>query len=265
MVAAPVKTVLRTCGVRRHRVAATRAWLERNALPFVEHGEGLRSRVLCYHSVGTPRWGINDVSPAQFRRHIELALDLGFHFVPASVITTGSTEPRLAVTFDDGVASVATTAAPMLRDYGIPFTVFVVTGWSDGDPRFADGSVLDWKQLEALADAGAAIGSHSVTHANPRYLAPDQLEYELAGSRAVIRDRLGLDATAFAIPMGTSRDWSPAAQQLACQAGYRAVYAQSEERRAPGTIARTFVTKYDNDRIFRAALHGAFDRWEEWA
>ena len=40
----------------------------------------------------------------------------------------------LTTSFD----GVATTAAPILRDYGIPFSVFVVTSWSDGDPRFAE-------------------------------------------------------------------------------------------------------------------------------
>jgi len=29
-------------------------------------------------------------------------------------------------------------------------------------------------------------------------------------------------------------------------------------------VPRTFVTSWDNDRIFRAALRGSFDRWEEW-
>jgi hypothetical protein len=36
------------------------------------------------------------------------------------------------------------------------------------------------------------------------------------------------------------------------------------ERRPPGTVPRTFITRFDNDRLFRAALGGAFDRWEEW-
>ncbi len=47
-------------------------------------------------------------------------------------------------------------------------------------------------------------------------------------------------------------------------AGYTAVFAQSEERRPPGTVPRTFITRFDGDRIFRGALGGAFDRWEEW-
>ncbi len=54
------------------------------------------------------------------------------------------------------------------------------------------------------------------------------------------------------------------AQQAARDAGYETIYAQAEETRPEGTVARTFVTKYDGDRIFKALLAGKYDRWEEW-
>ena len=53
--------------------------------------------------------------------------------------------------------------------------------------------------------------------------------------------------------------------QAAKDAGYELVYAQAEETRSTDTVARTFVTKFDGDRIFRALLKGKFDSWEEWA
>ncbi len=54
------------------------------------------------------------------------------------------------------------------------------------------------------------------------------------------------------------------AAELAYQAGYKDVYAQAEDTRPNGTIPRTFVTRFDGDRIFSALLRGAYDRWEEW-
>ena len=51
-------------------------------------------RILCYHSVGQEEWGINDVTPAQFRRHIELALNAGYRFVPASEIARDRRQGR---------------------------------------------------------------------------------------------------------------------------------------------------------------------------
>jgi hypothetical protein len=46
--------------------------------------------------------------------------------------------------------------------------------------------------------------------------------------------------------------------------GFKTIYSQAEETRPPGTVPRTFVTHFDDDRIFKAALRGAYDRWEEW-
>jgi hypothetical protein len=56
---------------------------------------------------------VNDVSPARFARHIELALDAGARFVPAQAIARGEGRPGdVALTFDDGLKSVAVNAAP---------------------------------------------------------------------------------------------------------------------------------------------------------
>src|SRR4051794_31406587 len=85
-------------------------------------------RILCYHSIGQPLWGVNDVSPKQFRRHLELALKAGWRFVPAAeIVRTGGGPKDLAITFDDGLKSVLTNAAPILAEYDVPWSLFVVS------------------------------------------------------------------------------------------------------------------------------------------
>lgn len=258
------RDVLRACGLRRQQAAALRLWSERNALARWRPEEEARGRILCYHSVGTPGWGVNDVSPGRFRRQIELALELGYRFAPAESVTPGEPGARLAITFDDGCTTSLANAAPILHEYGIPFTMFVVSGWADGHPRFRDGSVLGWRELEQVARYGGAIGSHSVTHPNLSRESNEQAAYELGESRRVIASRLGIVPADFAIPVGYGPSWDARVHQIALEAGYRRIYAQAEDRRPPGTIGRTFVTRFDGDRLFRAALGGAFDRWEEW-
>ena len=73
----------------------------------------------------------------------------------------------------------------------------------------------------------------------------------------------GVDSDEFALPFGQSANWSPAAAQAAVEAGYRTLYAQSVNTRPAGTVARTFITRTDRPMLFRAALAGAFDNWEE--
>lgn len=261
-----VKRAFRRAGLRRERVAAARMCCERTVMARLSFAQpGQRSRILCYHSVGTPEWGVNDVSPARFRRHIELALESGYRFVPADVIArTGGGPNALAITFDDGLKSVATNAAPILAEYGVPWTVFVVSDWSEGRHAFGDNLILTWDDVIQIASDGASIGSHSVTHPNFAGLDAPAMCGELYESRRLIKARTGLDPTAFAIPFGQSNNWPSAAATAAAEAGYEVVYAQSEQRRPPGTIPRTFVTRFDADTIFRAVLKGRFDGWEEW-
>jgi peptidoglycan/xylan/chitin deacetylase (PgdA/CDA1 family) len=221
-------------------------------------------RILCYHSVGQAECGVNDVTPARFRHQIERALQRGYRFVPASVIAEGRGGARdLAITFDDGWQSVLGAAAPILRDHGIPWTLFVVSGWLDR-PGTGPRGILGWREIEALATAGVEIGSHSVTHPDFGRLCAQQASDELEGSRRAIADRLGTPPDVFAIPLGQSANWTEAAARAARQAGYRTVYAQAVETRPAGTVPRSFVTHFDNDLVFGALLHGAYDAWEEW-
>jgi peptidoglycan/xylan/chitin deacetylase (PgdA/CDA1 family) len=115
-----------------------------------------------------------------------------------------------------------------------------------------------------VAEAGATVGSHSVTHPDFGRLSVQDMGDELRESRRIIESRTGLTAATFAIPFGQSMNWPEDAARLAREAGYETVFAQSEQRRPAGTVARTFITSFDNSRIFRAALRGSFDRWEEW-
>jgi peptidoglycan/xylan/chitin deacetylase (PgdA/CDA1 family) len=261
-----LKRLARRTGLRRTSLASARMCYERNLLTAL----GKRSpretgRILCYHSIGQPLWGVNDVSPIQFRRHLEIALSLGYRFVPASEIAqTGGGPNDLAITFDDGLRSVLTTAAPILMDLGLPWSLFVVSDWADGRHTWDDDVLLDWREIGRLAAAGAEIGSHSATHPDFRWLKTDGMMDELARSRRAIEDRLGIAATSFAIPWGQAASWSAAATVAAREVGYTSIYAQVEELRPARTVARTFVTRWDRDRVFRAMLEGAFDRWEEW-
>jgi peptidoglycan/xylan/chitin deacetylase (PgdA/CDA1 family) len=131
--------------VDRKRFAAMRMCCERHVLARV--GLARRryiGRILCYHTVGQEDWGTNDVTPSQLRRHIEMALNAGYRFVPASEIArTGGGPKDLAITFDDGMKSVATTAAPIMKEYNLPWTFFPVSDWTDAKIDWVTPMVMD--------------------------------------------------------------------------------------------------------------------------
>ncbi|GAA2982257.1 peptidoglycan/xylan/chitin deacetylase (PgdA/CDA1 family) [Microbacterium terrae] len=247
----------------RSRAGAARLGFDRHALAmFGTDAERSGGRVLCYHSVGQPSWGVNDIAPQRFRMHIEAALDAGYRFVPADHLArTGGGDRDLSITFDDGLRSVLTTAAPVLAEYDIPFSVFVVSGWAEDG---LGGSALGWDEVTALAGLGAEIGNHSATHPDFSRIDRDRAVREIAEARELIEKRTGISTTAFAIPFGQSGNWPRHAHEAARGLGYDVIYAQAEQTRAVDTVARTFVTRADSPRVFDALLRGRYDRWEEW-
>jgi peptidoglycan/xylan/chitin deacetylase (PgdA/CDA1 family) len=221
-------------------------------------------KILAYHSIGTPSWGVNDVRPADFERHLQIAADDGWSFTSPAEVMAHPERKQLAITFDDGVTSVLTNAVPVLRHHGIPSTMFAVSGWADGGRPDGHAEVLDWSGLTALQEAGVTVASHSANHRNFGLLDGDTALRELADSRERLEAMLDVEVREFAIPFGQSQNWTAAAGRAAEQAGYHTVYAQSVYNRPAGTVPRTFITRIDKPKIFRAALAGAYDGWEEW-
>ena len=259
-----VRRSARAVGVRREPFQ--RAWwrARRGARLARPHRRVHRDRILCYHSVGTPEWGLNDLSPAVFRDQLHRFLDDGYTFAPAAELAAASNGGRrLAVTFDDGVRSVVDHAEPVLAELGVPWTMFVVADWADGRHPSGHDVLLDWDEVGALAARGVDIGSHSLRHPDFARLDAASVTHELRESRARFRDRVDLDVTEFAIPFGCSRHWPDGATEAAHDAGYTIVYAQSEDRRPAGTVGRTLISGWDPPRVVRAALEGAYDTWEE--
>ena len=230
-----------------------------------EAGAIRRGRILTYHSIGTPQWGVNDVSPVDFERHLQIAADDGWSFATPAEVMASPHQAQLALTFDDGLTSVLANALPVLRHHGIPATAFVVTGWADGHvPDSLRPLLLDWRGLSLLQSGGITLASHSVSHPDFSTLGAGEARRQLETSRERLRAVLGVETAEFAIPYGQSRNWSSALSTAATEAGYTTVYAQCVDRRPAGTVARTFITRVDRTLLFRAALAGAYDGWQEW-
>lgn len=263
--ATSARAVARRLGLTKARLAATRVRVERSALAYRRPATRPGGRVLCYHTVGQPSYGINDVSPARFRDHLAILKADGYRFVDVDAIAeTGGSDGDVAITFDDGARSVLEHAVPLLHKFAAPATCFVVSSWPFHVDEFARANALDWSGVRALRHAGVKIGSHSVGHPDFGRLSAAAASVELVESRRVLEEQLGEPIDTFAIPFGQSGNWRAEFTDLAFSAGYRSVFAQSEDRRPAQTIGRTFVTAADNGRLFRAALAGAFDGWEEW-
>jgi peptidoglycan/xylan/chitin deacetylase (PgdA/CDA1 family) len=100
------------------------------------------------------------------------------------------------INFDDGYKSQLIYAKPILDKYGFKASFFIVCG------KVATRSFwMNWQDIAQLKKDGMDIESHTMTHAHLNTLAkkPDQLYYEIAGSKQCLSTH-GYNATIFGYP-----------------------------------------------------------------
>jgi peptidoglycan/xylan/chitin deacetylase (PgdA/CDA1 family) len=166
--------------------------------------------ILTYHSVD-PSGSPISIDAGVFRRQVTWLASGRVQVVNLAQLLRLSDETcAVALTFDDGFANFATEAAPLLRDRGLPATLFVVTDHVGRDNRWRGGGdagvpalpLLDWDALGRLHEAGVTIGAHTRTHPRLTRLDRPMLEAELAGAAAEIERRLGERPETLAYPYG---------------------------------------------------------------
>lgn len=116
------------------------------------------------------------------------------------------------VTLDDGYTDNLSLALPVLKQYGVPATLFVVShkvgqvnDW-DNTSELHGRALLDWSELKIMAHAGIEIGAHSRTHAAMVNLSEQQVYDQISGSRAELARALEIPILLFAYPYGESND-----------------------------------------------------------
>ena len=126
-----------------------------------EHGV-----ILLYHHVATDTPPSTSISPTDFRAQLEYLRDNDFSVIGLDTLIealrNGKPVPdrAVAITFDDGYASIYSEAFPMLQSFGYPFTLFLST-----DPiNRSQANYMTWAQVRELSDAGVVIANHLIEH-----------------------------------------------------------------------------------------------------
>jgi peptidoglycan/xylan/chitin deacetylase (PgdA/CDA1 family) len=122
--------------------------------------------VLMYHRFGEDRYPSTSIRMVQFRQQLDYLRDGGFTIVPLRDLVEfldgkGTLLPgAVAITVDDAYLSVYETAFPLLKNHGIPFTVFVST--DPVDQGLAD--YMNWEQMREMAANGITFANHGAGH-----------------------------------------------------------------------------------------------------
>jgi peptidoglycan/xylan/chitin deacetylase (PgdA/CDA1 family) len=225
--------------------------------------------VLCYHAL-SPAWNADlALAPDEFERQIDRLLRQGWHPATfADAVLRPPARRTLAITFDDAFMSVKRYAAPVLSARGATATVFAPTAFMSGGMNLAWAGIdqwlgtpdenelaaMEWSDLRELASLGWEIGSHTRSHPRLTSLDAEQLEAELAGSRADLGSRLDADCLTIAYPYG---DVDAHVADAARRAGYVAGAALSSRLTPLGPLRHPRIGIYGNDRAWRFGLKTA--------
>ncbi len=105
------------------------------------------------------------------------------------------------LTFDDGYEDNYTELFPLLKDYNIKATIFVVSGNIDKE------GYLSSAQIKEMVDSGlVGIQSHTANHVDLCSLTDEELDKELRESCAAIAKVTGKNVTSVSYPGGYYND-----------------------------------------------------------
>ncbi len=209
--------------------------------------------VLCYHRIGGPlELGVTRVGRSVFVRQMTALAKAGWRTLTLADFATRTTydaRRTFFMTFDDGYASLAEHAYPLLADLGFTATTFLITDYvgrtNTWDVRYTWDRLphLGWEQIEHWRARGFDFGSHGATHRRLTWLADDAVQSDLGRSREVLRARLGAEAgRAIAYPFGAV---DSRIVQHAAAAGYESGFGGVKATGEPLNLARVPVYLWD--------------------
>ena len=190
--------------------------------------------ILQYHHVSENTPNSTSTSVALFKAHLDYFDAHGFqvwslqrvieqlragHQLPDKVI---------ALTFDDGYRSVYTSAYPLLKEKGWPFSVFVSTDYVGANKQL----YVNWDELSEMAQHGALIGNHTQSHPHLlRKLAGEtdamwqrRVRQEIEGAQRIIDNNVGTQYRILAYPYG---EYDEEVKQIVKSLGYVGLAQQS--------------------------------------
>ena len=184
--------------------------------------------ILQYHHVSetTPR--VTSVTPEELRQHMRYLTENDFKVIPLTQAVDAFQndnadslpDKAVVITFDDGYQNVFDYAAPILKEFNLPYTVFV-------NPRLLANHdfYMGWDELRQLQQQGALIVNHSQSHQHLIRRLADENEQQwqqrvsddISSAQQAIDDALGQQPKYFAYPYG---EYSPALETLLQEMGY---------------------------------------------
>ncbi|USD82698.1 polysaccharide deacetylase family protein [Bacillus safensis] len=183
---------------------------------WMKEKEPVELPILMYHSISSGN--SLRVPESEFASHMKWLKDN--HYVTLSpeeaycVFTTNSkpSKKSVLITFDDGYTDNYTKAFPVLKQYEMKATIFMIEQ-SIGRPNH-----LTDEQMDEMMSHGISIESHTIHHLELNRLSKQQQEEELKGSKTFFDQRFSQRTRMVSYPVGR---YNEETLKLAKEAGYQ--------------------------------------------
>ncbi len=217
--------------------------------------------ILGYHGLRTERSNDrrNDdpywVKESDFEIQMSIISEGGFNLLATDDIakcrSENTSRRNLVITFDDGYESVYKIAFPILKEFALTATVFVISGF------IGRQDYLNKRQILEMADHGIDIQSHSATHPCLLDVTEKGIIEELSISKKAIEEILGKPVRGFAIPGGL---YNRRICELAQDCGYDVVYTSdpglNRSAHSKKRLKRLVIRSHTDQATFRSLANG---------
>lgn len=208
-------------------------WQRENAKPYL-YSPNIKT--LLYHLVMDEPYSEYDylfVRKGDFEAQLQTIQELGLETYFADEPERANGKHGVIITFDDGYEDNYTTVFPLLKQYNMKATIFLIT-----DMIGAEGH-LTKEQIREMSESGLVhFGSHTKSHTRLDMLTDYQIRQEFVTSKKAIEEITGKEVLALAYPNGV---YTEKAEHLAMSVGYRYAYTTDTPQDA----------YYDNSRLPR--------------
>ncbi|WP_252224943.1 polysaccharide deacetylase family protein [Clostridium sp. ZBS2] len=169
--------------------------------------EDMGVTVLGYHSIGDEfKKDPLVVSKDLFRTHLQAIKDAGYTTITLhelyDYLYNGAEIPKksVVITLDDGYKDNYTNAFPILKEFSMNATMFIIGNYLDGDVYLLPS------QVKEMSDYGIDIEGHTLTHRELSTLNYDEQLKEVKESKTKLENITGKNINFIAYPSGSYND-----------------------------------------------------------
>jgi len=190
-----------------------------------------RIPIMMYHRICDSPCDPYSIAPQDFAKQLEFLKNHGYHTISLRMLyqhlQSGMSLPKkpVVLTFDDGYEDNLIHALPLLNQYEMTATVFIIAGWvgrnNDWDSNSDQQSHrhMTWEQIREWHDNGMEIGSHTYNHCALNQLGSEQeIRSEVCRSKLIIEEKIGSPVEFLCYPYGGTDD---RVKKIVSTAGYK--------------------------------------------